>query len=123
MLLSVPAALLCMCDSDLQHHCCQSPARVSANIFAPLMRMLETCTHSASRCICIHIGYLLVLVPCTKCVCVCVCARARACVRACASHHPRCGALCDVHFSEIRGHADFSRHLTGTAAFGVSSIR
>ena len=38
------------------------------------MRMLETCTHSASRCICIHIGYLLVLVPftITKCVCVCV---------------------------------------------------
>ena len=61
---------VCVCDSDLQHHCCQSPARVSASIFAPLMRMLETCTHSASRCICIHIGYLLVLVPFTKCVCV-----------------------------------------------------
>ena len=63
----------CVCDSDLQHHCCQSPARLRASIFAPLMRMLETCTHSASRCIYIHIGYLLVLVPftITKCVVCC----------------------------------------------------
>ena len=48
------------------------------------MRMLETCTHSASRCIYIHIGYLLVLVPftITKCVCVSVaCVLAASCVR------------------------------------------
>jgi hypothetical protein len=58
---------------------------LSANIFAPLMRMPETCTHSASWCICIRIGYLLVLVPFTKCVCVPhrVCVHARVSVRVC----------------------------------------
>ena len=50
----------------------QSPACLGANIFAPVMRMQETSTRSAylcSPCICIRTGYLLVLVPITKCVC------------------------------------------------------
>ena len=64
-----------MCTSVI--HCAaallfQMPACLSAKNFAPLMRMPETCTHSAFRCICVRIGYLLVLVPYTKCVCVCM---------------------------------------------------
>ena len=46
---------------------------LSANMFAPLMSNAETCTHSASRCICIRTGYPVVRVPIAKCVCVCVC--------------------------------------------------
>ena len=61
----------------------QSPASLSANVFAPLMRMQEASTRSAysfSRCICVCTGHVLVLVPNTSvCVCVCVCTRARAC--------------------------------------------
>ena len=64
------------------------------------MRMLETCTHSASRCISIHIGYLLVLVLFTitkyVCVCVCVCVRACVCVMC---MHVCLGTVQFLHFS------------------------
>ena len=59
---------MCMCVCVCV---CVPPSCLHTNIFAPLIRRPETCTHAcAFPCICIRIGYLLVLVPCTKCVCV-----------------------------------------------------
>ena len=72
VLLSVPAALLCVSECDSV----RSTVALSVACLSERQHVCscdETCTHSASRCICIRIGYLLVLVPQHKCVrCVCV---------------------------------------------------
>ena len=61
LLFSCVRASVIPCAAPLLFQSSAVQFSLSSNIFASLMRMPETCTHSASWCICIRIGYLLVL--------------------------------------------------------------
>ena len=56
----------------------------------------------ATRCICVHTGYLVVLVTLTKCVCVCVCVCLCVCVCVCLTRSKRCWFIVRVPGEEVQ---------------------